>query len=382
MPYHVMIWPRSDEQQKLRELYALNISESDLREWIMIPYEQGLPLTWQGRTLPAGDFGKVTITHTEARQDVPPFEEYEVVKRGKDVTNDWVKGPPGHPVVVEEGEEEAASRNAKRVMVVHGRNLAARSAMFTFLRSIGLEPIEWEEAIAQTGMGSPHNLEAVRAAMSIAQAVVVILTAEDQAGVLPSLAEEGEDLTWKGQPRQNVILEAGLAMGLNPERTILVEIGPIRRATDFEGLNTVRLTNASPARAALRSRLRTAGCDLAAEGTDWMTAESGGDFESCVLAVSDEVAVQQESMLPNHHPSAARLEQDFRIRDFLESYEDGEEAFQLETFVDAMDEDSCDSQWAERTLRRLENEGRVHKVSDFSGTGWYVNPPKKRRFFG
>jgi len=72
-------------------------------------------------------------------------------------------------------------------MVVYGRNVAARRATFAFLRSLGLEPIEWEQAVAATGKGTPHNLEAVRAAMSTAQAVVVVLTAEDQAGLLPQL---------------------------------------------------------------------------------------------------------------------------------------------------------------------------------------------------
>jgi len=99
-------------------------------------------------------------------------------------------------------------------MVVHGRNLAARDAMFAFLRALALIPIEWENAISETGQGTPHNLDAVRAAMDVAQAVVVLLTAEDQAGLLPVLAiGEDDDTLLRGQPRQNVTLEAGLAMG-------------------------------------------------------------------------------------------------------------------------------------------------------------------------
>ena len=46
--------------------------------------------------------------------------------------------------------------------------------------------------IAETGVASPHNLVAVRAAMDVGQAVVELLTAEDQAGLLSQLAE-GED---------------------------------------------------------------------------------------------------------------------------------------------------------------------------------------------
>lgn len=49
-------------------------------------------------------------------------------------------------------------------------------------------------------------------------------------------------------------------MGVDPSRTILVELGPIRRASDFEGLNVVRLSNDGPKRNALRSRRMSAGC--------------------------------------------------------------------------------------------------------------------------
>jgi len=42
------------------------------------------------------------------------------------------------------------------VFVVHGRNETARAAMFGFLRAIGLWPVEWSEAVAMTGEGSPY----------------------------------------------------------------------------------------------------------------------------------------------------------------------------------------------------------------------------------
>jgi hypothetical protein len=44
----------------------------------------------------------------------------------------------------------------RNVMVVHGRDEAIRRAMFSFLRSIGLHPIEWSEAVDQTGSAAPY----------------------------------------------------------------------------------------------------------------------------------------------------------------------------------------------------------------------------------
>ena len=50
----------------------------------------------------------------------------------------------------------APSANPDRVFVVHGRNQAAADSMFAFLRSLGLKPIEWDQAVAMTGKGSPY----------------------------------------------------------------------------------------------------------------------------------------------------------------------------------------------------------------------------------
>jgi predicted nucleotide-binding protein len=288
MPYHVQIWPKSTEQQKLRELYAMNLSEEELRERIVAPYDAGEPITWEGRTLPGGDIATIKIGFTEHERVPHPRPgsfvsgEYEVVENSRIVTNDWITGPPGGSQGQPERlSDERASPDPRRVMVVHGRNLDAKDAIFAFLRSLALLPIEWEQAVREAGLGSPHNLEAVLAAMRSAKAVVVILTAEDRASILPALAAEGDqDLFLRGQPRQNVILEAGMAMGMKREGTILVEMGRIRTASDFDGLNAVRLTNANEARHALRSRLIGVRCKVDETSGDWMAA---GDFESCLI---------------------------------------------------------------------------------------------------
>lgn len=288
---HVMISPASDGQRAFGPLYAVNLSEDELRDRIIRPYDEGRPVTWGGRTLPAGDIARVTVVETKYPVDVAPAQEWDEIFKDareapgayvRDVTNKWITGPPGVSAAATESAEPV--KDGRTVMVVHGRNLRARDAMFEFLRALGLRPIEWEQAVAETGVGSPHNLDAVRAAMDAGQAVVVLLTAEDQAGLLPSLAvEEDDDVLLRGQPRQNVTLEAGLAMGVDASRTVLVEVGPIRLPSDFEGLNAVRLTNDVGPRGALRTRLRTAGCLIDDSGTDWLTPQAGGDFEACLV---------------------------------------------------------------------------------------------------
>mgnify|MGYP000485185991 CR=1 FL=1 len=88
---------------------------------------------------------------------------------------------------------QANANNAKKVFVVHGRNLDVRDAMFGFLRTIGLEPIEWSTAISATGSASPYIGQALDAAFEMAQAVVVLLTPDDIAYLRPEYANGDDD---------------------------------------------------------------------------------------------------------------------------------------------------------------------------------------------
>lgn len=292
MPFHVYVF-ELDEVQRGRGRSGrghvfTNLDEQQLRTRIVETWDYGRPMTWGGRTIESRRIGTIRVFETNAPVEddvsVPDLEDNEV-------TNDWILGHAGRleaPPASESTPTTTALRDRRRVMVVHGRNLRGRDAMFTFLRALGLRPIEWEEAVAETGIASPHNLDAVRAAMDVGQAVVVVLTAEDRAGLLPQLAEgDDDDVTLRGQPRQNVILEAGLAMGIDRTRVVLVELGSIRRASDFDGLNVVRLTNAVPTRIALRSRLQSAGCEIDEALTDWARSEAGGDFDAAVVTWSE-----------------------------------------------------------------------------------------------
>ncbi|GAB4602018.1 hypothetical protein MOKP20_33200 [Mycobacterium avium subsp. hominissuis] len=85
------------------------------------------------------------------------------------------------------------AKNAKKVFVVHGRNLTARNSMFVFLRAIGLEPIEFSTAISATGSASPYIGQALDAAFDMAQAVVILLTPDDIAYLRPEYASGDDD---------------------------------------------------------------------------------------------------------------------------------------------------------------------------------------------
>ncbi|MCU1392058.1 MAG: hypothetical protein JWM34_486 [Ilumatobacteraceae bacterium] len=174
------------------------------------------------------------------------------------------------------GEDDAVLRPT-RVFVVHGRDLVIRDAMFDFLGALGLRPIEWEHAVALTGKGSPYIGEVLDAAFGHGQAVVVLLTPDDTAYLRNEFADGDSDPETRplGQARPNVLFEAGMAMGRNPERTILVEFGELRPFSDMGGRLAVRMNNTGEKRRSLAGRLRTAGCRVDDSGTHWLSA---GDF--------------------------------------------------------------------------------------------------------
>lgn len=163
------------------------------------------------------------------------------------------------------------------MFVVHGRNEAMRRSMFDFLRSINLAPMEWTRAVELTGEGSPYIGQVLDAAFEHAQAIVVLLTPDEVAYLQPRYAGGDHDPETEPAPqaRPNVLFEAGMALGRDAARTVLVEVGIVRPFSDVAGRHAIRLNQTVHARQALALRLQTAGCAVDLTGTDW---HSAGDF--------------------------------------------------------------------------------------------------------
>lgn len=149
--------------------------------------------------------------------------------------------------------------------------------MFDFLRSINLSPMEWTTAVELTGEGSPYIGQVLDAAFDHATAVVVLMTPDEVAYLQPRYGhgENDQETQPAPQARPNVLFEAGMALGRDARRTVLVEVGEVRPFSDVAGRHAIRLSNAPASRQALANRLRTAGCAVNLNGTDWHTT---GDF--------------------------------------------------------------------------------------------------------
>lgn len=143
---------------------------------------------------------------------------------------------------------------------------------------IGLEPVEWSEAIRLTGKASPFIGEVLDSAFNHAQGIVVILSPDDEVRLSNALLQQDDpdaERQFKMQPRPNVLFEAGMGFGRNPDRTILIEVGQVKAFSDIAGRHVVRLNNTEGRRKDLADRLKTAGCAVVLDGDDWKRA---GDF--------------------------------------------------------------------------------------------------------
>lgn len=171
------------------------------------------------------------------------------------------------------------SASAKTVFVVYGRNNKLRESMFTFLRALGLNPVEWTQAIQATQKTSPYIGEILDTAFAQARAIIVLFSGDDEARLLAGFLGRNEKSYEKEltpQPRPNVIFEAGMAMGRNEDRTILVQVGETRPISDIAGRHITHLDNSSEKRQELVTKLRGAGCEVDTNGTDWLTT---GNFQ-------------------------------------------------------------------------------------------------------
>jgi predicted nucleotide-binding protein len=167
-----------------------------------------------------------------------------------------------------------------KVFVVHGRNGKIRSSMFSFLRSIGVEPLEWNEVKKLTKKASPYIGEILDVAFKNAQAIVVLFTPDDEAKLKDefiNIDDPDDEKVLTPQARPNVIFEAGMALGRMEDRTIIIQFGKLRNFSDISGRHIIRFLDNPEKRYELVEHLKNAGVDVNIDGrTEWLSV---GDFK-------------------------------------------------------------------------------------------------------
>jgi predicted nucleotide-binding protein len=287
--WHVIVSPKQAGRKGSRRDDAVVVDKD--RDWInrriLEPRRQGHTIAVAGQTFEWTEIERIQITVSEIPADTlieqlkardrassvavigGPGYMWRAAAAAHDVTDDLIEGPPGS---ASERGPAPTRVDARRVMVVYGRDGDARRAMFDFLRALGLQPAEWTKLVAETEKAAPYIGEVLDRAFEGAAAVVVLFTPDDEAKlrdefIRPSDPHYERNLT--PQARRNVLFEAGMAFGLHPDRAILVELGEVRPFSDVFGRHVVRLDGTDAPLRDIANRLRTAGCEIDDSGDDW-----------------------------------------------------------------------------------------------------------------
>jgi predicted nucleotide-binding protein len=217
--------------------------------------------------------------HALARREV--LERRAVTLSASSLRVEMPPSPPVSPLSIPSPSEvdmTTTNANNKTVFVVHGRNTAAVNAMFHFLRSVGLEPRDFDD-VRNHMPGTPTLWEVIEEAFANAGAIVVLLTPDERVALHPSFVGVGDVDRW--QSRANVLIEAGAAMSLDRKRTFLVKLGDAQWGSDFAGMHYRALGNDEKSRSDFRNSLNTV-CAVNLIATDYLNSARGGDFEACL----------------------------------------------------------------------------------------------------
>jgi hypothetical protein len=309
--YHVRITVKDETHDETK----LDLDGETLERNFLAPYRTGSPITVNGRAIPIDRVARIRVSSSNApgpeimagvREERAtsrigtvggPSIEWQAAARATDVTDQYITGPPGlakerlpSPAKVTprgaDPDVRPESGDRRSVFLVAGRDNVAVSAVVTFVRSLGLRVVEWEHAVARTGVPNPYVGDVVVTGMSMADATLVLLTPDDMVQLRGDLVRDDDDQDERaclGQARPNVFYEAGIADALGRERTIIVEVGRVKSFSDVAGRHVLRLDGSSSRRNALAERLKIAGLDPDTSGADWLSA---GDIAGAVEVIA------------------------------------------------------------------------------------------------
>jgi predicted nucleotide-binding protein len=315
--YHVRITVLGERRDEVK----VDVDEETLERQFLEPYREGRSIMINGRVVPPTHLQRIRISVSDwatdqvipmlkaedARSSVAmlggPSYQARAAARADDVTDQFITGPPGEGAPpaslppVDAPDMDASGSDGRiavrgpgdraSVFVVAGRDAVAYSSLIALLRALGLRVVEWEHAVAKTGLPNPYVGDVIVTGLQMADAVVVLFSPDDVVELRADLVrddDEPHESQRSGQARPNVYYEAGIADALGRHRTVLVEIGRVKSFSDAAGRHVVRYDGSPAKRNALAERLRVAGVMADTSGSEWLTV---GDVAPAIEAAND-----------------------------------------------------------------------------------------------
>jgi predicted nucleotide-binding protein len=152
----------------------------------------------------------------------------------------------------------------REVFLIHGRDLQVAEALKKFMRKLDLRPVTWKDRVGRSAT-SPYSGRMLHEAFRDIPVVIALLTPDDVVRLHEAFAHQLHDpdeAELSLQPRPNVLLEVGMALGSDEHTTVLVKVGPLRRMSGLAGQFILDLNGTDVALKELADTLKAIGCEV------------------------------------------------------------------------------------------------------------------------
>jgi len=270
MYYHVIVKPKSDQ---FYGEYKTDLTKEQLISRFIEPYEQGMPIVINGKTVQPDDLERITISESERTIEsfIPqiraedqnssvaiiggPSYTHQAIGRAKDVTDDFIEGAVGYKKELTKSQstgKQVSGSRSRRVFIVHGHDESAQNKAARFVEKMGFEAIILHEK-ASSGRTIIEKIEHY----SDVGFAIVLYTPDDVGNV----KSEAESLNVRA--RQNVVFEHGYLIGrLGRENVSALVDGKLELPNDISGVVYINLDEGSAWQLQLAKEMKQSGYEI------------------------------------------------------------------------------------------------------------------------
>lgn len=271
MYYHVIIKPKSD---KFYGECKTDLTKEQLISRFIEPYEQGMPIVINGKTIQPNDLERIRIAESEktiesfipqikaenANSSVTfiggPSYTHQAISRANNVTDNFIEGAIGYKKgltgnQITKNKVENAELNNK-VFIVHGHDESAQNKAARFVEKLGFEAIILHEK-ASSGRTIIEKIEHY----SDVGFAIVLYTPDDVGN------KKSESGNLNVRARQNVVFEHGFLISkLGRSNVAALVDGKLELPNDISGVVYIDLDEASAWKVKLAIEMKQSGYDI------------------------------------------------------------------------------------------------------------------------
>lgn len=237
--YHVRITLKSN---RIFDEVKLDLTRDTLIESFIKPYESGLPIISNGKTIDVFDIERFKINKTRdssatllpiirARRKASKTvvlgtsDKWYVTKEGEDVTDDFIKGSPGYKMETLRMIDSTSNlqiQKSDKIFIVHGHDEEMKQTVARIVEKLDLKPI----ILHEQPNGGKTIIEKFETNSNDVSFAIVLFSPDDKGCTVDSFPDDG-----KFRARQNVILELGYFIGkLGRDRVFVLH----KNSSNFE----------------------------------------------------------------------------------------------------------------------------------------------------